>query len=223
MICENLTRVLENIEQAKNKHNRKDSIQLIAVSKYSSADSIKEAFQCGQIAFGENKVQDLSQKQKELSSQNIDWHFIGTLQENKINALLQAKPVLLHSLHSLKLAFALQKRLARNGETMRALLQINSANEVSKHGFNIETAIDSYLEITQKCQNLELVGLMCMGANSSDSKIIEKSFLQTQRLFETLKPHNASVLSMGMSSDYEIAIACGSNCVRIGSSIFAKS
>lgn len=220
MICENLARVLENIEKVKSRHNRKDSIELVAVSKYSNTEAIQEAFKCGQTSFGENKVQDLIQKQKELNNNNISWHFIGTLQENKINALLLAKPALLHSLHSLKLANALQKRLFREGITLKTLLQVNSSNEDSKHGFSIESTLDSYFYIMQKCPNIELKGLMCMGANSSDLATIEKSFTQTQRLFEKLKPYNANVLSMGMSGDYEIAIACGSNCIRIGSSIF---
>lgn len=220
MIYENLKKVLEKIEEAKSCYNRKDFIELIAVSKYSNAESIKEAFNCGQSAFGENKVQDLIQKQKVLNNQDIKWHFIGTLQENKINSLLLAKPILLHSLHSLKLAHALQKRLIRDGKKLRALLQINSANEDSKHGFDIESALDCYIEIMQTCPNIELSGLMCMGANSNNKAIIEKSFLKTQGLFEKLKPYNANILSMGMSSDYEIAIACGSTCLRIGSSIF---
>lgn len=220
MICENLTKVLESIEKIKEHYNRKDSIKLIAVSKYSNIDAIQQAFSCGQIAFGENKVQDLMTKSKALSTHNIEWHFIGTLQENKINMLLQIKPALLHSLHSLKLAYALQKRLMRENYKLKALLQVNSANEDSKSGFSLESAFSSYLEILETCPNIELSGLMCMGAHSDDKALIEKSFLQTQNLYERLKPYNANILSMGMSSDYEIAIACGSNCLRIGSSIF---
>lgn len=220
MIRDNLARVLESIEQAKSRYGIKDSIELVAVSKYSDTKAIQEAFKCGQNIFGENKVQDLVYKKQELNNIDIKWHFIGTLQENKINALLLTKPELIHSLHSLKLANALQKRLFRDGITLRVLLQVNSANEDSKHGFDIESTLDSYLEIIQTCPNIKLVGLMCMGAQSNDTSLIEKSFLKTQRLFEKLKPYNAHVLSMGMSGDYEIAIASGSNCVRIGSSIF---
>lgn len=220
MICKNLTRILESIENSKLRYGRRDFIKLIAVSKYSNADEIQQAFSCGQIAFGENKVQDLAKKKQILAPYDIEWHFIGTLQENKINMLLQIKPALLHSLHSLKLAYALQKRLMRENCKLKALLQVNSANEDSKSGFSTESAFSSYLEILEKCPNIELTGLMCMGAHSNDTTLIEKSFLQTQRLYERLKPYNVSILSMGMSSDYEIAIACGSNCLRIGSRIF---
>ena len=220
MICENLAKTLESIEKIKERYNRKDSIKLIAVSKYSDIDEIQQAFSCGQIAFGENKVQDLMAKSRSLSTHNIEWHFIGTLQENKINMLIQIKPALLHSLHSLKLAHALQKRLVREDYKLKALLQVNSANEDSKSGFCVESAFSSYLEILETCPNIELNGLMCMGANSDDKALIEKGFLQTQNLYERLKPYNANILSMGMSSDYEIAIACGSNHLRIGSSIF---
>ncbi len=221
MICIRLAKVLESIEEAKYRYKRQDNIELIAVSKYSDTEAIYKAFTCGQIAFGENKVQDLIQKQQILHTHKISWHFIGTLQENKINALLQTKPILLHSLHSMKLAYALQKRLMRDKMKLRALLQVNSAYEQSKSGFSPESTIPAYLEIMQTCPNIELVGLMCMGAHSNDNMLIEKSFLQTQKLYEQLQPYNAKILSMGMSSDYEIAIACGSNCVRIGSSIFS--
>lgn len=214
MISENLAIVLESIENTKAHYNRKDTIKLIAVSKYSNIEDIKQAFSYGQVSFGENKAQDLMKKNKLLSSYNIEWHFIGTLQENKINMLLQIKPTLLHSLHSLKLAYALQKRLMPKNYKLKALLQVNSANEDSKSGFSLESAFSNYLEILEKCPNIELVGLMCMGANSNNTSLIEKSFLKTQKLYETLKPYNANILSMGMSNDYKIAIACGSNCLR---------
>lgn len=220
MIADNLVRVCESIEAAKIRHGSHENIQLIAVSKYSKSAEIVEAFKCGQISFGENKVQDLIQKKHELQSCDIEWHFIGTLQENKINALLNAQPTLLHSLHSLKLAYALQKRLVRDNLTLNALLQVNSANEDSKSGFSCESALSAYLEILQECPNIKLQGLMCMGAHTDDVNLIEKGFRQTRNIYEQLQSQNAHILSMGMSSDYEIAIACGSNCVRIGSSIF---
>ncbi|RDU65367.1 YggS family pyridoxal phosphate-dependent enzyme [Helicobacter didelphidarum] len=220
MIVHNLERVLHSIEEAKNRYNRNDEIKLIAVSKYSQSSHILQAFQAGQIAFGENKVQDLSRKSQELKPLDIEWHFIGTLQENKINMLLHLKPQLLHSLHSMNLANALQKRLERENLFLDTLLQINSANEDTKHGFSIESAYESYKQIAETCSNIRLQGIMCMGAHSNSIKLIEKSFVIAKNLYDKLQVDGAKILSMGMSSDYEIAIANGSNCLRIGSQIF---
>ncbi len=222
MIKDNLKRILESIEHAKIQYNRKDSIKLIAVSKYSNSECILEAFLCNQIAFGENKVQDLIKKKEELSQYNIEWHFIGTLQENKINALLKVKPTLIHSIHSVKLANALQDRLKRANICMDALLQINSSHEDSKSGFSIESAYDSYTEIMQRFPNIHLKGIMCMGANTDNMNIVKKGFIETKNVFDKLSAYGATILSMGMSSDYKIAIECGSNCLRIGSDIFKQ-
>lgn len=185
MISTNLKKILDSISLTKLRYNRTDDIELVAVSKYSDTEEIFEAFLCSQMAFGENKVQDLSRKkfallEREARTKDIRWHFIGTLQDNKINALLRLEPSLLHSLHSLEIANGLQRRLVRDDKKLRALLQINSSNEDSKSGFCPESAFDSYLQISETCPNIILCGVMCMGANTSDRGTIEMGFIQTQ-------------------------------------------
>lgn len=215
---QNLLKVIEKIEKARISVDRRRIVQLIAVSKYATQEEISALYACGQRAFGENKVQDLQQKSSALEALPLEWHFIGTLQSNKVNALVQLNPYLLQSLHSLELAKLLQSRLEKGNKTLKALMQVNSAKEASKSGFMPETALEMYARIQEECQNIELCGLMSIGAHSHDTKTIQKSFEITQNLFLRIK--GAEVLSMGMSGDFELAIACGSNCVRLGSILF---
>lgn len=220
---DNLHRAIRTIERARIEYSRHHIVKLLAVSKYSQSSDIEELYHCGQRAFGENRVQDLKQKMDELRELPIEWHFIGTLQSNKINALLALRPSLIHSLHSLTLANELQKRLEREGLRIPALLQINSAKEESKSGVDPEVAIENYLEILERFPNIKLCGVMSIGAHVSDTEVIKRSFETTQRIFEELKKYGATTLSMGMSGDFELAIKCGSNLVRLGSSLFDKT
>lgn len=215
---QNLLEAIERIEKARIAVDRRRIVQLVAVSKYSTQEEIATLYACGQRAFGENKVQDLQQKASALEALPLEWHFIGSLQSNKINALLQLKPYLLQSLHSLELAQALQSRLERENQQLNALLQVNSAKEVSKSGFMPEVALEAYARIKGECKNIKLCGLMSIGAYTEDKALVQKSFELTQNLFSQIK--GAEVLSMGMSGDFELAIACGSNCVRLGSTLF---
>lgn len=215
---QNLLEAIERIEKARIAVDRRRIVQLVAVSKYSTQEEIATLYACGQRAFGENKVQDLQQKASALEALPLEWHFIGSLQSNKINALLQLKPYLLQSLHSLELAQALQSRLERENQQLNALLQVNSAKEVSKSGFMPEVALEAYARIKGECKNIKLCGLMSIGAHTEDKVLVQKSFELTQNLFLQIK--GAEVLSMGMSGDFELAIACGSNCVRLGSTLF---
>lgn len=219
---QNLLEAIEKIEKARISVDRHRIIKLIAVSKYSTKEDIQELYQCGQRAFGENKVQDLETKSKELEDKPLEWHFIGTLQTNKINALLKIKPFMLQSLHSLELATNLQKRLQRENLTLNTLLQVNSAKEESKNGFMPEIAYESYLKIKEECPNLKLCGLMSIGAHTQDLKIIQKSFELTRSIYEKLEKEGAKILSMGMSDDFTLAIKCGSNLVRLGSTLFKR-
>ena len=201
--------------------NLKDTIptnvDVVAVSKYSSSYEISSVFDAGHTIFGENRVQDLKSKKDSLSSCNIEWHFIGNLQTNKINMLIELKPSLIHSISSLKLAYELNKRLKTKDITLKALLQINSADEDSKSGVEIKDAINIYNEINSECENIELKVVMCIGANTDDEDKIEKSFSKTYDIYSKL---NAQICSMGMSMDYKIALKCGSNMIRLGSAIF---
>lgn len=217
---ENLINAIEKIEKARIAVDRHRIVRLVAVSKYSTTQEIQALYECGQRAFGENKVQDLTQKANTLESLPLEWHFIGNLQSNKINALLKLKPFMFHSLHSLELAKQLQKRLEQEHIYLKTLLQINSAKESTKSGVMPEEAIEIYHQILEECPNVKLCGLMSIGAHSTDCSLIQKSFETTRALFEKLQNFGANTLSMGMSGDFELAIRCGSNCVRLGSTLF---
>lgn len=220
MLAQNLQDIIARIEKARIAYSRHQIVRIVAVSKTQNADAIRALYAAGQRAFGENRVQDLRDKDAALEALPIEWHFIGTLQSNKINALLAIRPSLLHSLHSQQLAHALQKRLAEQGQNLRALLQINAAREDSKHGVAPESASETYHAIRETCPNITLCGLMTIGAHTDEQRKIQQSFEITKKLYDTLP--DASILSMGMSDDFELAIACGSNMVRIGSLLFAK-
>ncbi|WRD69548.1 YggS family pyridoxal phosphate-dependent enzyme [Helicobacter pylori] len=212
--------LIAKIEKARIAYSRHHIVKIVAVSKNASLEAIQHYYNCSQRAFGENRVQDLKMKAQSLDHLPLEWHMIGSLQENKINALLSLKPALLHSLDSLKLALKIEKRCEILGVNLNALLQVNSAYEESKSGVMPEETLEIYSQISETCKRLKLKGLMCIGAHVDDEKEIEKSFTTTKKLFDRLK--NASVLSMGMSDDFELAIACGANLLRIGSFLFKE-
>lgn len=216
----NLHNIMEKIEHSRLKVNAHHIVQLVAVSKYSNSNQIKELYKEGQRAFGENKVQDLEEKSNELNELPIEWHFLGNLQKNKINKLIELSPSLVQSLSSFDLALELQKRLEAKNTTIDALLQINSAKEATKGGVQPENAKDTYQKIKENCPNINIQGVMTIGAHSDDKKIIKNSFETTFKIYENLKSSGALICSMGMSSDFELAIQCGSNMVRLGSILF---
>jgi pyridoxal phosphate enzyme (YggS family) len=190
------------------------------VGKYSDEASIKTLYEVGQRAFGENQVQQLQERMHHLEELPLQWHMLGNLQSNKINKLIELKPFLFQSLDSLKLAQTLNERLAQKEQKMNCLLQINAANEERKSGVSTEEAFDLYQEIQESCPQLRLKGVMSIGAHVEDEKVIQESFEKTHKIYESLKKDGAKICSMGMSNDYELAIKCGSNLVRIGSKIF---
>lgn len=216
-MANHLEEIIARIEKARISYSRHQIIKLVAISKYWEDYQILELYHLGQRAFGENKVQDLKRKMHAMGDYPLEWHFVGNIQENKINTLIDLKPTLIHSISSLKLAKAFQVRLARDGVKQRALLQINSAKEVNKGGVMPQEANDIYLEIQETCPNLLIEGLMSIGAHTNDQKIVAQSFETTQKIFESLK--NCKILSMGMSSDFELAISFGANLLRIGSAL----
>jgi pyridoxal phosphate enzyme (YggS family) len=212
--------VIENIEKARLHVSAHHIVKIVAISKYSDTKAIESLYNIGQRAFGENKVQDLKAKSETLDELPLEWHFIGNLQKNKINQLLAINPFLFQSLDTLELDQAMQKRLETNSQTLDALLQINSAKEQSKSGVMPEMAADIYAQIRQSCPNINLRGVMSIGAHSEDKAEIQKSFELTHSIYESLE--KADICSMGMSGDYELAIRCGSNMVRLGSVMFKK-
>ncbi|MBA1433365.1 MAG: YggS family pyridoxal phosphate-dependent enzyme [Epsilonproteobacteria bacterium] len=210
--------VIRRVETARLKVSDHHIVKIVAVSKYSTADAIERLYRIGQRAFGENRVQDLEKKAAELEDLPLEWHFIGNLQKNKINKLLEINPSLFQGLDSLELAHELQKRLAMREMRLDCLLQINSAKEESKHGILPENAIAIYKQIQKECPNINLKGVMSIGAHSDDKALARKSFETTHAIYEQLE--NATICSMGMSGDFELAIECGSNMVRLGSIMF---
>lgn len=212
--------VIRRVETARLKVSGHHIVKIVAVSKYSTSDEIEKLYAIGQRAFGENKVQDLKTKSAELEEFPLEWHFIGNLQKNKINNLIDLNPTLFQGLDSLELAEELQKKLAAKNTTMDCLLQINSAKEESKHGVMPENALEIYKEIQNTCPNIHLKGVMSIGAHTDDQAVIKKSFETTHEIFKQLP--DAKYCSMGMSQDFELAIECGSNMVRLGSIMFDK-
>jgi len=212
--------VIRRVEFARVRFDEKHIVKIVAISKYSTAEEIKALYEIGQRAFGENKVQDLRAKSTELEELPLEWHFVGNLQKNKINNLLDINPALFQALDSLELAHELQKKLEAREMTLDALLQINSAKEESKHGVMPEVAVEIYKQITQECPNIHLKGVMSIGAHTEDKAVIKKSFETTYNIYKQLE--GATICSMGMSGDFELAIKCGSNMVRLGSVMFNK-
>ena len=217
----NLDEVIWNIEKARVSVSEHHIVKLVAVGKYSDEESIQKLYELGQRAFGENQVQQLESRVKSLEELPLEWHMMGNLQSNKINKLIELRPALFQSLDSLKLAEALNQRLKARNQTMSCLLQLNTAKEESKSGLFAEEAEEIYGQIIERCPQIKLKGIMTIGAHSDDRKIVQKSFEESYKIYETVaKKHNATTCSMGMSGDYELAIKCGSNLVRIGSKIF---
>lgn len=216
----NLDKIIWNIEQARITVSEHHIVQLVAVGKYTEVENIATLYELGQRAFGENQVQQLKDRMQTLEELPLQWHMIGSLQKNKINNLIDLHPVLMQSLDSLDLAIELNKKLLAKESKMNCLLQINAANESSKSGFSSDESYDMYQRINETCPNINLKGIMTIGAHSEDTSLIQKSFESTYTIYEKLQKEGASICSMGMSADYELAIKCGSNLVRIGSLLF---
>lgn len=210
--------IIRRVEFARLQVDGHHIVKIVAVSKYSTSQEISNLYEIGQRCFGENKVQDLKAKSIELEELPLEWHFIGNLQKNKINNLLDINPTLFHALDSLELAAELQKKLEAKDMTLDCLIQINSAREDSKHGFMPEDAKEAYESINANYPNINLKGVMSIGAHSEDRQIIKQSFDTTYEIYKTLP--NATICSMGMSGDFELAITCGANMIRLGSLMF---
>ncbi|MBL3519293.1 YggS family pyridoxal phosphate-dependent enzyme [Arcobacter lanthieri] len=216
----NLDSLITKVEAARLRVSEHHIVKIIGISKYSTIEDIKALYEAGQRAFGENKVQDLKIKSEALEEFPIEWHFVGTLQKNKINNLIDLNPTLVHSLDSLELAEELNKKLSIKNKQISCLLQINSAYEDTKSGVDPKDALDIYKEIIKSCPNIILKGIMSIGANTEDMETIKKSFLVTKKIFDDVKILGGIYCSMGMSNDFDLAIECGSNMIRVGSTLF---
>ena len=219
-LAENLDSVIQRIEKARIRVDEHHIVKLVVVSKYTALENVRTLYDLGQRAFGENQVQRLAERMEATEDLPLEWHMIGRLQKNKINKLIELDPFLMHSLDSLELAEALDKRLEARDRTMECLLQINSAREASKAGVDPDAAVESYREIRERFPRIHLRGVMTIGAHTEEESLIRESFETTRRIFDALAGDGAEICSMGMSGDFELAIECGSNLVRIGSALF---
>ncbi len=212
-----LDELIQKVEAARLKRSEHLIVQIVAVTKYTEdIEPLKRLYNEGQRAFGENRIQVMEKKVDALKDYPIEWHFIGNLQKNKINKLLSLNPFMIQSINSYEIAEAVDKRAKK---PVRCLLEINSAGEDSKQGLAVEEAVETYLKIKENLNNINLQGVMTIGAHIDDEKEIRKSFRLTYEIFDKLKPYGAKICSMGMSGDFEIAIQEGSNMIRVGSAL----
>lgn len=202
-------------------------VTLVAVSKTKPVSAILEAYNAGQRHFGENKVQEMMDKYPQLPK-DIHWHLIGHLQTNKVKYIAPFVS-LIHSVDSLKLLQEINKQAAKHTRVIDCLLQFHIAAEETKFGLDLEEAsklLDS--EEFKSLQNVRIVGVMGMASFTEDEQQVRKEFRQLRSIFDKLKntwfpqENSFSVISMGMSGDYKLAIEEGSTMVRVGSSIFGS-
>lgn len=202
----------------------KNKVDLIAVSKTRPNEELVQLYNLGQRAFGENKVQELLKKYPELPK-DIEWHLIGHLQSNKVRQIID-KVTLIHSVDSISLVREIEKQAKKQACQMNILLQIHIAEEESKFGIS-PNSLDEFISELSKLElkNTRVCGLMGMATFTEDQDKIKKEFTLLKSLFDNIQSQHIfgtdfRHLSMGMSDDMPIAIACGSNMVRVGSALF---
>jgi len=223
-ILNNLRTVQQRIAAAQQRSTRAaEEVMLLAVSKTKPIEMICEAYQLGQTAFGENRVQELLEKYETLP--DAKWHLIGHLQKNKVKYLV-GKTCLIHSLDSIDLAKEIEKRSAAQELVTDCLVQVNIAREDTKSGLYEEELYDFIAEM-QKYPHVRIKGLMTIGPHVEEEAAIRNVFRTLRQHYDVLKekslPHtDIQWLSMGMTYDYEIAVEEGANIVRVGSGIFGE-
>ena len=203
------------------KNEIKDKADLVAVSKTRSIQEIQEAYNSGQLKFGENRVQEIVDKQSKLPN-NIEWHMIGHLQKNKVKYI--AKFInLIHSVDRISLAKEIDKHAKKENRKIDCLVQLKISKEESKFGLQIED-FKNFYESLQNYKNLNIIGLMGMASFTDDNELIDKEFKKIKTIYDdmVLIDSRFKVLSIGMSDDYDIALENGSNMIRVGSKIFGK-
>lgn len=222
MIFDNVNKVMNNIEKASALNG--ENVCLVGVTKTRTISEINSLIDSGVTTLGENRVQEFNEKYPELK-RDVDWHIIGTLQKNKIKYII-GKVGLIQSVDSLELAKAISQYANKSGVTSDILLQINPSGEETKHGFN-PIVLTEVVEKVAELSNLKVRGLMMMAPHVRDEKYLSELFEKTRKIFDNIMKYNAKydninmeILSMGMSSDYELAIKCGSNMVRVGTALF---
>lgn len=202
-------------------------ITLVAVSKTKPVAELMEAYEAGQRIFGENKIQEMTEKWEQMPK-DIQWHMIGHVQTNKVKYMAPFVS-LVHGVDSLKLLTEINKQARKNGRIIDCLLQVHIAEEETKFGMD-EQELNDLLgsEEFRQMENVKVAGLMGMATFTEDQQQIRKEFTHLKSIFDRLSKQPSTLnfkpetLSMGMSGDYQIAIECGSTMVRIGSSIFGE-
>lgn len=201
-----------------------DAVTLVAVSKTKPVTDLQEAYDAGQRVFGENKIQEMSEKHEQLPK-DIKWHMIGHVQRNKVKYMASFVS-LIHAVDNFKLLEEINKQAQKHNRIIKCLLQLKIASEDSKFGMSKQELVSLLNNDKLKTlKHIQIVGLMGMATFTEDERQIEKEFnylKTTYDQFNSFKTENCELktLSMGMSGDYQLAINCGSNMVRIGSSIF---
>ena len=223
MIKENLEKVERNIQAACDRAGRKrEEVTLIAVSKTKPLSDLMEAYDAGVRVFGENKVQELTEKIEKLPD-DIHWHMIGHLQRNKVKYIV-GKVDLIHSVDNEALALEINKRAEAAGIVQDVLIEVNIADEDTKYGMLAEKVHEFYVNI----QNLPYVnvrGVMCVAPNVEDPELNRRYFVKNKKIFVDIMNimgdnSRVDIMSMGMTGDYEVAIEEGATMVRVGTGIF---
>lgn len=200
-----------------------ENVKLVAISKTKPNEDIMEAYEAGQRIFGENKIQEMTDKWEALPK-DIEWHMVGHVQRNKVKYMAPFVG-LIHAVDSLKLLKEINKQAKKHERVIKCLLQIKIAEEDSKFGISPEEAEEILAsEAYQKMKNTQVIGLMGMATFTDDEKQVSGEFQYLKKVFDKLKQNYPALeeLSMGMSGDYKLAVANGSSMVRIGSSIFGE-
>lgn len=218
--------IKENIQTLKKELDAKN-VKLVAISKTKPNEDILAAYEAGQRAFGENMVQEMVEKQETLPK-DIEWHMVGHLQSNKVKYIAPFV-TLIHSVDSVKLLKEIDKQALKNKRVIDCLLQVYIADEDSKFGLDHAELIELLRdEEFRLLKNIRIRGLMGIATNTDSEKVVKEEFYELKMLFDGVKvtyyrqEDSFDILSMGMSSDYELAIEQGSTLVRLGSSIFGK-
>ncbi|HOA31605.1 MAG TPA: YggS family pyridoxal phosphate-dependent enzyme [Clostridia bacterium] len=220
----NIDELRERVAKSAAKSGRKpEDIQVVAVCKTVGVDEVIRAYNAGMIDFGENRAQDFLKKYENLADYNLNWHFIGHLQRNKVKYIVD-KVKLIHSVDSIRLAKEIDIQARKIGKPVDCLLQLNVSGEEQKYGMDPEM-IYEFLEEVSKMEYVRIKGLMTMAPYECPEKELRKIFSRTHEIYVDISKNsmhniNMDYLSMGMSNDFEIAIEEGANMIRVGSSIF---
>ena len=212
-------KIAKNIIELKNSLPK--TVTLIAVSKTKPQSDLIEAYEAGQLDFGENKIQEMSEKWEHLPK-DIHWHMIGHVQTNKVKYMAPFVH-LIHAVDSLKLLKEIQKQALKNKRTIGCLIQIRIAQEETKFGLPAEE-LSSLVEAAKQFPNVAIKGLMGMTSFTSNQQQVRQEFKNLAEIFSAFKLVNpeSTILSMGMSGDYQMAIEEGSTMIRVGSKIFGE-